>query len=964
MAELSTWDASSTAGGSKEVGEELPVGAVVGRYVLLGRLGRGGMGVVYDAYDPELGRRIALKILHVEASSSEARTRLLREAQSLARLTHPNVVTIYDAGALDGRVWLAMERVEGETLAAWLAAARRGWREIVAVMRDAGRGLQAAHAAGLVHRDFKPENVMIARDGRALVMDFGLAKPERTGEFTAPASEAAAGRSPVELASRSSPSFDALATPLTRADSIVGTPAYMPPEQLLGLPVDVRADVFAFSVTLWEALCGERPFAGETLQELAMNVVQNRVQEPPPGRRVPGWLREIVVRGLHADAARRFASMAEMLAALDGRERQRRRGVVVGVVAAALAIAAAMGVGVHVEARRRDAACVELGAAVDAIWDEAAHERVRGAIVGAGKGHGEATAARVLPALDAWAAGWRSTRTERCREATAGGREAAALEVSSDECLDERLGRFGAVVEALGRADAAAARWAVNAALRLPASGPCVDPAYLSERPSIPGGGAPEVTAIRATAAEASALEVTGHYMEGLAVARRGLIEAEALGWAPLVAELRLQVAKLSEKAGELAAGEEAAAAAYVEAGQVGAREVAADAAALLVRLGTRLARHGEAQVWSRAARVALAALGEQGGLRRAALLTYEAGLYAALGDYAAARERHGEALAIRERVLGSDHPEVGVSLNNLANVEQALGHFAAARELLSRSHALEVRANGPDHPEVATTLNNLGLVLYELGEVAEARRLYEEALAIQERSLGADHASVAVTLNNLATSVWATDAAAARELYERAVAIEEKTYGADHPEVAASLANLATLCVELEDYGCARPLYERARGILEAKLGAEHPDLAVILIGIADIAEAEGDHAGAIAGYERALGIVERSLGAEHPNVGAVLVRLAESRLGGGDEAGAIAASERALALAEAGEGSSHARAVASFALARSLWGRAGERGRARELAGAARAIFVSAEEATYVEEIDAWVAEVAPAR
>lgn len=157
MAELSTWDASSTAGGSKEVGEELPVGAVVGRYVLLGRLGRGGMGVVYDAYDPELGRRIALKILHVEASSSEARTRLLREAQSLARLTHPNVVTIYDAGALDGRVWLAMERVEGETLAAWLASSRRGWREIVAVMRDAGRGLQAAHAAGLVHRDFKPE---------------------------------------------------------------------------------------------------------------------------------------------------------------------------------------------------------------------------------------------------------------------------------------------------------------------------------------------------------------------------------------------------------------------------------------------------------------------------------------------------------------------------------------------------------------------------------------------------------------------------------------------------------------------------------------------------------------------------------------------------------------------------------------------------------------------------------------
>jgi serine/threonine protein kinase len=238
----------------------------VGRYRLLQLVGRGGMGEVYAAYDPELDRRVAIKILRADARPDAIEAaRLAREAQSVARLSHPNVVAIYDVGSSAGRMFLAMELVEGETLAAWLAHHTRTTSEILSMFMMAGRGLCAAHRAGIVHRDFKPQNVMVARDGSARVMDFGLAAAGGPGH--------------------------AQQVRLTKAGAILGTPLYMSPEQMVGQAVDPRADQFSFCVSLWEALHGARPFEGATVLELRGDVLAGRPRPGPLRGRSPGGSR-------------------------------------------------------------------------------------------------------------------------------------------------------------------------------------------------------------------------------------------------------------------------------------------------------------------------------------------------------------------------------------------------------------------------------------------------------------------------------------------------------------------------------------------------------------------------------------------------------------------------------------------------------------------------------------------------
>ncbi len=307
----------------------------VGRYVILDCIGCGAMGIVYTARDPDLGRKVALKLLRPDPSIPDfpdAQARMLREAQAMAKLSHPNVITIYDVGTRGDEVFLAMELVEGGTLSEWLRAPERSWRDVLGVFRKAGEGLAAAHAAGLVHRDFKPDNVLVGGDGRVRVTDFGLA---RLADRDAPISDRAAGNAP-----------GALETSMTRSGTLVGTPAYMSPEQLAGQPADARSDLFSFCVALHEALYGERPFTGANLVQLAASIAKGEPKRPssPRAHRVPAWLRRAVESGLQASPDRRPASMRVLLDAIDaGLSRTRRiRGVeaalLVGVAAVALAI--------------------------------------------------------------------------------------------------------------------------------------------------------------------------------------------------------------------------------------------------------------------------------------------------------------------------------------------------------------------------------------------------------------------------------------------------------------------------------------------------------------------------------------------------------------------------------------------------------------------------------------------------
>ena len=269
----------------------------VGHFAILRRLGEGGMGVVYAAYDERLERRVAIKLLHATDHA-----RLLREAQALARLSHPNVVQIYEVGEAHGQIFVAMEHVEGPSLAAWLAAEPRDVAAIFEVFLQAGRGLQAAHESGLVHRDFKPGNVIVGVDGRTRVLDFGLA---RAGDSL---SDGAIPRPPGP-----GPDISLLSSPLTRTGTLLGTPAYMSSEQHLGAAVDARSDQFSFCAALFEALYGERPFAGETLHALSTNVIAGQLRPIQPRPDVSQTVHAAIVRGLAPDAAARWPSMRELL---------------------------------------------------------------------------------------------------------------------------------------------------------------------------------------------------------------------------------------------------------------------------------------------------------------------------------------------------------------------------------------------------------------------------------------------------------------------------------------------------------------------------------------------------------------------------------------------------------------------------------------------------------------------------
>ncbi len=282
------------------------------RYQLLHELGRGAMGTVWLARDRALDREVAFKVLHDCYLSEAHQERLASEARAMARLSHPNVVTVHDVGVCDGRVFVAMERVRGEPLSQWLETPRP-WPAVVQVFLGVGAGLAAAHAAGLVHRDVKPGNILLGDDGQPRLADFGVAHASRA--LGAPATTATATAGPI------------------------GSPAYMPPERLVGDAGGARGDQFGFCAALYEVLHGTRPFAGETAEVIVAAIHRG---PPQPVRPVPAWLHAVVARGLAAEPSARFASMTELLAALRAGPRRRGRRI---ALAAALAVGALAAIG-------------------------------------------------------------------------------------------------------------------------------------------------------------------------------------------------------------------------------------------------------------------------------------------------------------------------------------------------------------------------------------------------------------------------------------------------------------------------------------------------------------------------------------------------------------------------------------------------------------------------------------------
>ena len=417
-------------------GGEAPSRAI-GRFRLQRELGAGGMGVVYAAHDSKLERTIALKVLHPRTRGDTAGTRLQREAQAMARLRHPNVLTVFETGTHGDQVFVAMEYVEGGTLGEWLAGGPRPWREVLDKLLQAGRGLLAAHRVGLVHRDFKPANALLDGDGRVLVADFGLA---RSGADPVANAILPAG----ELERTDAGDGDALLdATLTQTGALVGTPAYMSPEQFAGVPATPRSDQFSFCVVLYEALYGERPFAGADVGELAVNVERGLVKRAPRGARVPSGVRAVILRGLSVAPGRRFPSMDELLRALERAARPRSR-LWLGIAAVA---AACLGTGVlvlsDVDPDAADEAaeltCQERADSVKQLWNDDARASVRAAFETLALDAG--AYAELDATLTEYAGGLAGRYGERCI-ATSLGAAAAAVDV----CLEDRRAALGELV--------------------------------------------------------------------------------------------------------------------------------------------------------------------------------------------------------------------------------------------------------------------------------------------------------------------------------------------------------------------------------------------------------------------------------------------------------------------------------------------------------------------------------------
>lgn len=402
-------------------GEAAPLGDSLGRYRLQHELGAGGMGVVHAAFDPDLERRIALKVLKT-AGGLEARQRLLREARAMARLAHPNVVTVHEVGSAGGRDFIAMELIDGETLEDWLRAEPRRDRDIIAAFVAAGRGLAAAHAAGLVHRDFKPRNVLRQKDGRIVVTDFGLVIGVEN-------QAAVALESTMRLDEKPSEDTPSSLSGLTKTGSVLGTPAYMAPEQWAGAAVGPKADQFAFCIALWEALAGERPFYGATLDELKASVAAGPVKAD--ASKLPRRLRKPLRRGLDPDPAKRWPSMNALLGAITRRES--RPGVALAIGSGALVLA---GLAVAVFARGDEGPTCEAPVRDPAlVWSAGRAAKLRAAKQGP-----------TADAIDADIAAWKQARERACA-APAGSREPRLA------CLDGVLARMNLVATAVERVE-------------------------------------------------------------------------------------------------------------------------------------------------------------------------------------------------------------------------------------------------------------------------------------------------------------------------------------------------------------------------------------------------------------------------------------------------------------------------------------------------------------------------------
>ncbi len=752
-------------------------GVLFGRYIILSLLGQGGMGEVYSAYDPRLDRKVALKVLRETDAPGPTRTaqeRLVREAQATARLSHRNVVVVYDTGTIAGdrgsaRVYLAMELVEGRTLAAWLRERPRSWRAIRDRFLAAAEGLAAAHEAGLVHRDFKPQNVMVGSDENPRVLDFGLA-----GDATE-----LAEREPLRDA-RSSEAVTAQSIALTHTGVLLGTPIYMAPEQFLGRKTDARTDQFSFCVSLYEALYGERPFACGSLSELIAAVVTGRAREAPKRSGVPSFLRPILARGLSADPAARFASMRELMAALRADPVRRRSRAAFGAAMAVLLVAGAAGA--QRLATRGQRMCRGASAKLQGIWDlEATGPRrqdLHRAFVATGSVIAEDTWTRVTALLDDYARRWTAAYRDTC-EAThvRGGQSPEVMDLRMT-CLDRDRGAFRALTDVLSKADARTVIDAVDAVRALPPINQCDDVPAL--RAVIPAPKDPQARArlsqLEAELDRVKALTDAGDWPTARQRVHRFAAVAEAFGYEPLLAETLATQGWLDYSLGDIGEG----AVDYERAIQLALRahldELAAKSAPQVMGSLIYLGDVTGADYWEHLAAALIKRLGPGHDRIVAWFLQARGVALVRKGNLELASVDMKLALSLKRKSLPAGDPDISISLYDLACVDVLMDRGPEALTAAEEALDIESRAYGSRSPALWRAMDNRGMALKSLHRYGEAERDFRESLAFATEWVGSDHSWVADPLTDLGELlVHETKYREATPLLESAVRIRER---------------------------------------------------------------------------------------------------------------------------------------------------------------------------------------------
>ncbi|MCY1072102.1 tetratricopeptide repeat protein [Nannocystis sp. RBIL2] len=866
-------------------------GSTCGRYLVLDVRGAGGMGVVHTAYDPELDRKVALKLVRPQAFGGAAhlRERLAREARVLARISHPNVVPIYDVGEADGEVFIAMELVPGPTLARWQTEQPRPWRAIVDMYLQAARGLAHAHAAGVVHRDFKPGNALVGPDGRVRVVDFGLA--------------VAGEASPVEAPER------AASASLTATGALVGTPAYMAPEQWRGAPVDARSDQYSFCAALWEALAGAPYRLPDTTWRGAP--APEPAPAPTGGRAFPRWLRQVLLRGLADEPAARFPAMSALIDACE-RGLHRRRGTLLAAGGVALAVALALlwtrGEPPPPQLCRDDPSLLA------GVWDGEAARALRQGFHASNLPFATTVAATTVAALDAWAARWHGERRAACEATRVYGHQTEAELARRTACLDDRRAALRERVRLLQTGERDVVEAAVAIAHDLPEPAACRDPAALAQAGD---GDDDDARRGRAEVDRAAALVQAGRFAAAQTAAESAGATARVRGWHGLAAAAQRVVGEARQGLADAARAEEA----WYQS--LWAAEAARDDRAatrawlgLAALLADDLARPDEARRAVAHARAAFARVGDD------ALLGAELELAAALA-------------------------------------ERSSGDFQGANARLREAVAALTQHAEPADPRLLTALRQYGRSFFDLGEHEAAVAEYRRALALAEQHLGADHPAVADLANNLGTSLLdLRDVAGAEAALRRALAIDLRVHGPLHLSTAAAFGNLANFEMVRGDFARAEQAY-RATLQIYTRQAKPHPDAAKVAYNFSSLLINSQRPAEALTQLQWALQLQRATLGEDHPDTGAYLTGVGIAFTELKRPAEAVAPLEQAVALFERRPRDARYLAAARNELARALWDGGGDKARARSLAEQAAATFrESSGSERMLAEVETWLA------